>query len=196
MRLSLARLALLGAAAAACVAPAHADFYTLDGRFACLDKPDAGCGGPGRAELRLPAEKPAAAAQDATVAIAPAPADPPPPSRPTAPQTKAAASGPYNPVDAIAAAIKRNRVSAEDVATLQRLSQAGNARATELLAWCDFKGLGVARDPVAAYVLYGVAALAGIPKASANQTVIFEYALTSEQRQKVLDMQNELLANP
>jgi len=130
------RLAALGIAmaVASLAVPAQADFYSLAGRFECLDKPAGSCGGPGRAELL------------------------PPPA--------------------------------------QRLSQAGNAHATELLAWCDYKGIGAAPDPVAAYVLYGIAALGGVPTARQNQAVIYEYALTSEQRQKVLDMQNEVLANP
>jgi len=189
----LARLAALGLVAAAIGAapPARADFYSLAGRFQCLDKPDGSCGGPGRADLHMPV-KPKPAPKE-TAAAAPI-IDPLTLPQPTAPKTKAATSGPYNPVEAIAAAVKHHEVSSEELATLRRLSQTGNAHATELLAWCDYKGIGVARDPVAAYVLYGIAAMAGIPRASANQTVIYEYALTSDQRQKVLDIQNEVMA--
>lgn len=193
----LARFAALGVAAALMSAaqPARADFYSLAGRFECLDKPDGSCGGPGRADLHMPAA-PKPAAKEVTAATAPSIVAPPQPPQPAPPQTAATASRPPDPVEEIAASIKRARVSAEDVATLHRLSQAGDGRATELLAWCDYKGIGVARDPVAAYVLYGIAALAGAPHARANQTVIYDYALTSDQRQRVLDIQNEVLANP
>lgn len=182
-------------AAAGLAPPAQADFYSLAGRFECLAKPEGSCGGPGRAEL-LPPPPPKSAAKETTAAIAAPRPDAPPALQPTAPHTEASASRARGPVEMIAAAIRRGRVSAEDRTTLQRLSKAGNAHATELLAWCDYKGIGVAPDPVAAYVLYGIAALGGIATARQNQAVIYEYALTSEQRQKVLDIQNEVLANP
>jgi hypothetical protein len=193
-----ARLATLGiaiAAVASLAVPAHADFYSLAGRFECLDKPAGSCGGPGRAEL-LPPPAPKPAAKETTAAVASPRLDAAPPRQPTTPQTEANASRERGPIETIAAAIRHGQVSAADRATLQRLSQAGNAHATELLAWCDYKGIGIAPDPVAAYVLYGIAALGGVPTARQNQAVIFEYALTSEQRQKVLEIQNEVLANP
>ncbi|MGH7035803.1 MAG: hypothetical protein ACREFL_18890 [Stellaceae bacterium] len=185
----------MAAAVASFASPARADFYSLAGRFECLAKPEGSCGGPGRAELLPPpAPKPAAKATAAAVAAPRLDALPPP--QPTAPQTQARASRARDAVETIAAAIRRGQVSAEDRATLQRFSQAGNAHASELLAWCDYKGIGVTPDPVAAYVLYGIAALGGMPTARQNQAVIYEYALTSEQRQRVLDIQNEVLANP
>lgn len=193
-----ARLAALGiaiAAVASLAVPAQADFYSLAGRFECLDKPAGSCGGPGRAEL-LPPPVPKPAAKETTATTASPHLDASPARQPTTPQTEASASRERGPIETIAAAIRHGQVSAADRATLQRLSQAGNAHATELLAWCDYKGIGVAPDPVAAYVLYGIAALGGVPTARQNQAVIFEYALTSEQRQKVLEIQNEVLANP
>ena len=197
---SCARLAALGIATAvtSLASPAQADFYSLAGRFECLAKPEGSCGGPGRAELLPPPAPKKPVVKETTAAVAPSQRAEPqqPQQQPTAPQTQASASRARGPVETIAAAIRRGQVSAEDRATLQRLSQAGNAHATELLAWCDYKGIGAAPDPVAAYVLYGIAALAGVPTARQNQAVISDYALTSEQRQKGLDMQNELLANP
>ena len=192
------RLAALGIAmaVASLAVPAQADFYSLAGRFECLDKPAGSCGGPGRAELLPPPASKPAAKETTTTAVAAPHLDAAPPRQPTTPQTEANASRERGPIETIAAAIRRGQVSAADRATLQRLSQAGNAHATELLAWCDYKGIGAASDPVAAYVLYGIAALGGVPTARQNQAVIYEYALTSEQRQKVLDMQNEVLANP
>jgi TPR repeat protein len=196
---SATRLAALGiaTAVASLASPAQADFYSLAGRFECLAKPEGSCGGPGRAELLPPpASKPAP--KQTTAAVAPSQRAEPqlPQQQPTAPQTQASASRARGPIETIAAAVRRGQVSAEDRATLQRLSKAGNAQATELLAWCDYKGIGTAPDPVAAYVLYGIAALAGMPTARQNQAVIYEYSLTSEQRQKVLEIQNEVLANP
>lgn len=192
----LAGRALLGmlVAMAAAPFPARADFYQLDGRFQCLDNPDAGCGAAGRVELHPPLPpKPATKAARALVV--------PPIEPPVQPQMTATSAkpppkpAPRDPVHVIAAAVKSGRASAEDLERLRSLSHAGNAHATELLAWCDYHGIGVARDPVAAYVLYGIAALSGIPHARANQAVIYEYALSSDQRQRVLDIQNEVQAS-
>ncbi len=79
---------------------------------------------------------------------------------------------------------------------MHTLAHRGDSRAIELLAWCDYVGVGEARDPVAAYILYGIAALSGIARASTNQAVIYEYILTPDERQAVLDIQNDIGAAP
>jgi hypothetical protein len=192
----LVRYGLLGTLSAIALSslPARADFYRLDGRFQCLDGADSSCGGPGRAELHPPLppkpksdDVPPGLDLDADLAGQPQSA-----RNDVGPQHE---SGPSDPVLAIAAKIKTDRVSAADVQLLRSLSRNGNARATELLAWCDYKGVGAPRDSVAAYVLYGIAALAGMPHARANQAVIYEYALSSDQRQRVLDIENEVRPN-
>lgn len=177
--------ALAGLAAALCFGPAHADFYTLEGRFHCLDAPAANCvdmspvtpmaGSPDD----QPAELPAAKAEPAIEV---------PPLVVNAEQGKDSAR---DPILDIATRVEAGKPSAADVRRLQSMAHDGDGRAIELLAWCDYAGIGVPRDPVAAYLLYGVAAMAGITRASANQTIIFEYVLTPNQRQMVLNIQND-----
>ena len=104
--------------------------------------------------------------------------------------------GPQDPIIEIAARIEGGKPSSEDLKHLLKLSRSGDGRAIELLAWCDYFGIGVPRDPVAAYILYGIASLAGIAGADANQAVIYDYALTPNQRQLVLDIQNDDIEEP
>jgi hypothetical protein len=200
---ALALAFLVGSALAP--APARADFYRLDGRFQCLEGPAPGCAA-GRETLHLPPVHPnktedaeyvapstvktvkrvkfetgsykTAGAHSRRVASVAEPRDEPS----------------NDPLASIALAIKKRHVSSGQILTLRRLSAAGNAHASDLLAWCAYSGTGIARDPVAAYVLYGVAALAGVPDARRNQDVIFNYALSSGQRQTVLDIKNEVSA--
>ncbi len=79
------------------------------------------------------------------------------------------------------------RPSTTDIDTLKMAARAGDAHATELLAWCKFDGLGTSRDPVDAYLLYGIAAVAKVPHADENQAMIYDTVLTPEQRHRVLD---------
>ena len=59
-----------------------------------------------------------------------------------------------------------------------------------MLAWCSFVGVGVARDPVRAYFLYGQAAAAGAPTGRDSQKLIFEKVLSPSERQLVLQIEN------
>jgi hypothetical protein len=174
--------ALAGLAAALCFGPAHADFYTLEGRFHCLDAPAANC-------VDMTPVTPLAGSPDDEAPPAKAePAIEVPPLVVNAEQGKDTAR---DPILDIATRVEAGKPSAADMRRLQSMAHDGDGRAIELLAWCDYAGIGVPRDPVAAYLLYGVAAMAGITRASANQAVIFEYVLTPNQRQMVLDIQNE-----
>lgn len=189
-------------------APAHADFYRLDGRFKCFEVETPTCAA-GRVELHPPAAKHKRAAAPAPpaklsihhlLALAkPHPPKPAPHPVERKPAPVEAHRRPnhkvHGPLSAIAVAIRKRHMSATQIRLLRKLSDGGNGRAAALLAWCEYQGLGVARDPVAAYVLYGVAALAGIPRAKTNQDVIFNYVLTSDQRQTVLDIKNSLQAS-
>ena len=165
--------------------PAWADFYTLDGKFACLSSGEATCANHSRDTLVPP--KPASA--DATNDTAAPSHDPllqaPPTLAPVQPAT------PHDTIADIGIRVAAGKASSDDLGRLRVLSRGGDGRAIELLAWCDYFGIGVPRDPVAAYIMYGVAALAGIAGASANQAVIYEYVLTPDQRQMVLDIQND-----
>ena len=51
--------------------------------------------------------------------------------------------------------------------------------------------IGMVRDPVEAFLLYGAAGNAALPNAHENQRLIFERDLDSHQRQQVLDLANE-----
>jgi len=105
--------------------------------------------------------------------------------------TKAPNGAMQDPLHEIASRIEAGKPSSEDLHRLRTLSRTGDGRAIELLAWCDYFGVGLPRDPVAAYILYGIASLAGVAGASANQAVIYNYVLTPNQRQMVLDIQND-----
>jgi hypothetical protein len=54
--------------------------------------------------------------------------------------------------------------------------------------------IGMARDPVEAFLLYGAAGDAALPNARENQRLIFERDLDSDQRQQVLNLANEGVA--
>jgi len=170
----------LGLAAAA--APARADFYALEGRFQCLDRPGAICFD---------------ATPDAAVAPPPSPRDsrdsaapesPHPAPTAAAAPPRAAPPAPVDPIVAVARRIERNAPAPGDLDMLRRSADSGEPRALELLAWCTLRGLGVRSDAVAAYLLYGRAAAAGVPHARQNQALVYERTLTSAERQRVLDM--------
>jgi TPR repeat protein len=92
-----------------------------------------------------------------------------------------------------AGSFARHRCAA-DLAVLQARATAGNARALELLAWAELVGVGVARDPVQAYFLYGRAAAAGAPTGRSDQTAIYNGLLTPEERQQILVIETGKLA--
>lgn len=172
--------------------PARADFYSLEGRFACLDAAAATCVDMGH----LP-EKPVNHVGSASVA---APTRPSlndqriqaPPALTSRAQVPNATS--HDSILDIVARIKSGKPSREDLQHLDVLSRTGDGRAIELLAWCDYFGIGLKRDPILAYILYGIAALAGVANASANQAIIYDYALDPDQRQMVLDIANDDVA--
>jgi hypothetical protein len=183
---SVAALAILVAGLGANTA--RADFYTLEGRFACLENAAATCVDMGRVTEKPQSDsKPIVAPSLPTLALA-TPAIQAPALTKTAPGQKSAPSDPF--LD-IAERIKTGKISSEDLHRLQMGSHAGDGRAIELLAWCDYFGIGLPRDPVAAYILYGIAGLAGIPGTSTNQAIIYDYGLSSDQRQIVLDIAND-----
>ncbi|HLI20854.1 MAG TPA: hypothetical protein VKV32_07040, partial [Stellaceae bacterium] len=99
-----------------------------------------------------------------------------------------------DPLHEIAARIQAEKPASSDIAWLTKAADSGNARAIELLAWCDLNAIGTPRDPVKAYLLYGAAAEAALPHASDNQALIYENDLSPEQRQQVLDLANEGVA--
>jgi TPR repeat protein len=126
---------------------------------------------------------PDAVCYDAT----PSGSDPLPPAQ----ETKA----PPDPLVAIAARLQARKPSAADIAALQARARAGNARALELLAWAELVGVGVARDPVQAYFLYGKAAGAGAPTGHRDQAAIYQGILTPEERQQILLIETGNLAS-
>lgn len=164
--------------ALAAAAPAHADFYSLDGRFACLGRGDAVCydATPSRhVTPPAPLLLPLAIAPEAVPAKPAAVAAPVPP--------------PVDPIAAIAARIKASQADNGDLAILRRAAAAGDRRALELVAWCALRGIGTGRDPIQAYYLYGEAAGRAVPHARDNQALIFERWLTQDQRQQVLELE-------
>ena len=143
-------------------APAWAQFYDLDGAFRCLRTPDAQC------------EK------DLANRPSPAPVPPPPPPKPSGPGV----------ADAIAH-VRDKTIGPRDIEALAQGAAADDPRAVEVLAWCKLNGLGTTRDPVGAYWLYRQAAGLNVPHARENQIAVYEKQLTAEQRQQVLNKENE-----
>ena len=180
MRIAATALTLAAALAAS---SARADFYSLEGRFQCLDRPGAVCyDATPSLEPPLPAQRPPPPAQKVT---APQPHQAPPPAPAL---STAAPPQPKDPIVAAAARIKADRPAAGDLDLLRRAAAADDPRAIELLAWCALRGIGTSRDAVAAFFLYGEAAANAVPHARENQAAVYERLLTPEQRQHVLDI--------
>jgi len=180
-------------AAAAFVAelpPAQAQFFSLSGRFECLESDAPFCGDAQPAAQPHPALPAAAVAQPATPAAAEIVSAAPAPT--AAPATASAVAAlPVDPLTVVAARVQARRPTSNDLAWLTQASGDGNGGAIELLAWCKLNGIGMARDPVVAFLLYGAADRAALPNARENQRLIFERDLDSHQRQQVLALANE-----
>jgi hypothetical protein len=160
---------------------ALADFYSVEGRFQCLEKAGAVCfdAAVPRPFLLTDPPPPPPVAPPATV-LTPPPAPAPKPAAALRP-------APIDPVLAIAHRIEQEKPAAGDLASLRRAADAGDTRALELLAWCALNGIGMPRDAMAAYRLYGEAAKAGVPHAGENQRLVFERSLTSDEREALLE---------
>jgi hypothetical protein len=164
---------------------ARAEFYSLEGRFQCLERGDKVCFDSSVAKLEPPFAAPAAAAPDSSDSPVPVAVSRPEPTTRSTLSPKA----PPDPILAIAQRIERARPGPGDLDRLRHAADAEDGRAIELLAWCALKGIGTGRDPVEAYLLYGKAAVASVPRARQNQALVFETVLTSAERQHVLDLQ-------
>ena len=181
---------------------ARAEFFSLDGRFQCLESGAAVCGDAQLVMKPRPAPAPRAIVQPP---VAPPPmeegpseavpvAAPAASAAPAAAPTKAVAARPIDPLQVVAARVQARRPSSNDLAWLARAAGDGNPRAIELLAWCKLNAIGMVRDPVEAYLLYGAAGNAALPHARENQRLIYERDLDSDQRQQVLALANEGVA--
>jgi hypothetical protein len=199
-RRGMKRFVTIGALAAAtiwaAVSPAQAELFSLNGRFQCLESGAKVCGDAQIVVKPLPppAARPAAVEPVLADPVLPlAIAVPAPTITPPANAT-AAATPPIDPMKVVAARIQARRPTANDIAWLTKQSQNGDVRAIELLAWCKLNAIGMARDPIQAYLLYGAAGNAAVPNARDNQRLIYERDLTSDQRQQVLNLANEGMA--
>jgi hypothetical protein len=165
--------------------PALAQFYSLEGRFQCLNDPHAVCYD---AVSDWPVAKPKAPAESG-------PSTPPKPqvAQPLPAATVAAA--PLDPVLAVARRLQHNATAPGDIELLRSRARGGDTRAIELLAWSNLTGIGVSPDPVQAYLLYGTAATLGVANARRNQAVVYETGMTSEQRQQALMIEDGVMLN-
>jgi hypothetical protein len=168
--------------------PSAADFYDLNGRFECLAVAGAVC----YDATPSPAEPPPAKEEPPAEPSAEAPPQrpdgaPPGTGKPAGKATPVAAA---DPLREIAQRLQARKPEPNDLAALEGRAKQGDARAIEMLAWCHFAGVGVPRDPVRAYFLYGDAATAGAPTGRQNQRQLFERGFTPEQRQQVLQIEN------
>lgn len=178
------RLMLAGCAATAITvaladfSPARADFYSLDGRFQCLDHANTICGD----------ARPLVSLTPPAVTVQPVPEAGPAQLAPPVAEKQAPLAPVEDPLRAIARRVQSAAPTADDIFWLRQQAHEQNPRAVELLAWCSLHGIGMATDPVAAYVLYGMAANAGVPHARDNQAVVYEEELSSDQRQQLLNL--------
>jgi hypothetical protein len=198
---------IAGALAIAPIAPARADSAQLQWQYECLKDPDAVCfnATPSGVDPLAPKSPPAAAAppvdelaMPAPAAVAapePSPSKPPsatPAAKPAAKPTPAAALA--DQLGTLVGRLRAGKPTAADMATLKARAQTGHARALELLGWAELVGVGVPRDPVQAYLHYGMAAAAGLPTGRRDQAAIFAGSLTNEQRQQILIIENGNIA--
>jgi hypothetical protein len=172
--------------AAAVVLPiaAHADFYKLEGRYQCLGKAGTICGD------ATPSFRPPLESREKVEAVLEriSPAAAPPRENPA--PVKSSARHPRSAFSDLADRMQAGRPLPGDIDALKAGVKANDPHAIELLAWCDLTGTGTPRDPIEAYILYGVAAIDAVPRARHNQSIIYDTALTSDQRQQLLDIRN------
>ncbi len=186
----MASLALMASGATVVsIGTARADFYDLTGRYECLDKADAVCYDTTPTLPDPRAWQSETAAEQTVVLAQPAP-KPPKGGKNAKPAAPAHVNNYQDTIDRIQA----KKATAGDIELLRNRARTGDASALELLAWCEYLGVGTQPDAVRAYLLYGEAAAAGAPMAKANQQLLFGRVLTQDQRQKVLDVQNGRLA--
>ena len=173
------------------LAPAQAQFISLGGRFECLESEAAVCGDAQPVAQPRPVPPLAAAQPLPAEPIATATVAAPIPAVRTVTAPAPVAAPAIDPLTVVATRIQARRLASNDLVWLAQAAREGNARAIELLAWCKLNGIGMARDPVEAFLLYGAADSAALPNARENQRLIFERDLDSPQRQQVLDLANE-----
>jgi hypothetical protein len=173
--------------------PADAQFYSLDGMLECVRTPGAVCYDTTTPHASEPIQSDRPAQPAARPAISPVPAIRLAPDD-RAPTRRPAAA--IDPLQEIAMHLQARAPAPGDLSTLRSRAEARDGRALELLAWCEFIGLGVQRDPVFAYLLYGAAAAVGVPNAAKNQAAIYETALAPAQRQQILDIENSVQPPP
>lgn len=163
--------------------PALAQFYSLEGRFQCLNDPQAVCYD---AVSDWPVAKPNVPAQSG-------PSVPPKihVANPVSGVTVAAA--PVDPLLAVAQRLQHKTTSSSDIELLRSRARSGDTRALELLAWSNLTGTGVSPDPVQAYLLYGTAAALGLAGARRNQAIVYETDMTPEQRQQALMIEDGVM---
>jgi hypothetical protein len=99
-----------------------------------------------------------------------------------------------DPLSMIAKRVQAGTANGGDITWLRQAAHAQNARAVELLAWCELHGVAVPSDPIQAYILYGIAASNGLPHARDNQALVYEQSLTSDQRQQLLNFTSNGMA--
>lgn len=175
---------------------ARAQFYHLDGRFECLNRPGALCYDATVAAAPVKLEndaRPASAEQKtappATISNA-AVSNLNASQEPLAQQNTEPPTHLADPLQAIAARIGTEAPTPADFALLEAGARSGNVKAIELLAWCAYAGIGGKPDPVRAYFLYGQGAAYGVPAMARNQATLYANVLTSEQRQQIAEIEN------
>ena len=85
------------------------------------------------------------------------------------------------------AAIKSNQVTPLELNDITTRVKENDPKATEILAWMYTKGVGVAKDFVAAFNLYKKAAALNVANAEKNALTVYK-SMNEEQRRKVKNL--------
>lgn len=81
-------------------------------------------------------------------------------------------------------AVKENRVTPIELQEIEKHVAQEEARAIEILAWMNARGVGVKQDLIKAFNLYRKAATMEVPNANKNAALIYR-SMTREQRESL-----------
>lgn len=86
-------------------------------------------------------------------------------------------------------AVRENRVTPIELAELEDRINKNDAKAIEVFAWMNARGVGVKQDLVLAFTYYQRAARLKVPNAEKNAALVYK-AMTPEQREQLNSFQN------
>lgn len=82
-------------------------------------------------------------------------------------------------------AVQENRVTPLDLEEIMAKVHQNDAKAVEILAWMNTRGVGLPTNLIEAFKLYQDAAKLGVPKASENAALVYK-AMSKQQREDLI----------